>query len=521
MSNLPVTSLPRHTVLSDRSLRWMFLVMGMGTLFAYNAFISCTDYFNAINPTEENVSGQMVAYQLTSMTIVTILLLPFSTINNDNESASSFQRFIPMPHFMLKMLHLIDLSSPAKRVLFGFVFTFFFLLAYLLLPQSSITSQTLNIFSTFVGIADATSQSGLYVLAANYDKPILTASATLGGALSGFVVSLLRLLTRGMFETATVRGLKLGADLLMWLSFGFSVILILSVVVVMRDQRVRARMQEGVGQIITMPIEDGRSVDQDENDGAVELEKVNEIRRKPKYDAVSDHNDLGQQQNPPVDVEQPASRLQSLQKVYISAVRLAWKPILSSFLNFFITLALFPGVILDIPSSSNNNSSFLALGDWLPVVLIAVFNGADCFGRYILSFENRAPFMMLMARKEENVSINERMEGQDMLTYFNRLVWLPTFGRILFFPLVVICMVPSIPHPLVNSDVFSCFVVFIFGCSSGFIFCANFTVAPTLVHSKEAKNAISLLLLLAVYFGLMLGAFFGLVVEKAIRNLDN
>ena len=71
-------------------------------------------------------------------------------------------------------------------------------------------------------------------------------------------------------------------------------------------------------------------------------------------------------------------------------------------------------------------------------------------------------------------------------------------------------------------DMFSCFVIFIFGCSSSFIFCANFTVELTLMHSKEAKNAISLLHLLAEYFGLILGAFFVLVVEKAISsNLDN
>ena len=508
-------NLPPQDLLSDNVLRILYLIIGAGTLFAYNTFISCTDYYNAINPTARNVSGQMATYQLTSMFIVSIALLPFSTSTSTSTLArkddhaivttkTEKARIRNMKRFILRT---IDLYSPAKRVLYGFSFTFLFLLAYLLLPPSAMTGSTLNLFSTFVGIADAMSQSGLYVLAANYDKPTLTASATLGGALSGLTASFMRLATRGMFDTESVRGLRRGADLLIWLAFGFTVVLIGSTLMVQRD-----------------------------------LQKRQQLKLIPSASASirSPDDELAEHSGRAVHVQAP---LRTLGAVYSSAFLLTWKPIVSAFLNFFITLALFPGVTLDIPST---NGTF-SLGNWLPVVLIAIFNGADCAGRFILGSETMIPFRLLMARVDTEpqmltqivdstctertniASIDDRhsystmqrreCQGHQILTFYNQLVWFPTFGRIIFFPLLSMCILPS-DAPIIGPDISKCILVFLFGVSNGFIHCGNFTVAPTLVDTEEAKNAVAMLLLLAIYSGLCLGAFFGLLVEKVIRNLD-
>jgi len=525
----------RH--LSNSSLRCIFVFLGMGTLFCYNAFVSCTDYFNALNPSKENVSGQMVTFQLTTMFIVTIALLPFSTLKRqDKRSEPSIGSHGSHLAFIAKVMNIVDLSSPAKRILYGFAFTFIFLFAYLLLPPSNMTSSTLNLFSTFVGIADATSQSGLYVLAANYSqgnplsdedegghenrngsKPTYTASATLGAALSGFIVSALRLITRSMFDTTTLAGLRKGADLLMWFAFIVSFLLVGAAIVMMRDLQCRARnARMRSTPSFEMQMQDERGIGQANDDDNENIRS--EVIHQCKEGAQIECDDVSPMHGD--DVTRQSSRIQMLGNIYRSAFRVAWKPILSAFLNFFITLSLFPGVIVDIPSSGGT----ISLGNWLPIVLITVFNGADCLGRYILSFESMAPFQLLVARRElcatyldEQDGNQSRVRGHATLKYYSWLVWIPTFGRIVFFPLLAMCMLPS-GSPRIHSDILTCIIVFLFGLSSGFIHCANFTIAPTLVNSEEGKNAVSLLLLLAIYSGLTLGAFFGLFVEKVIRD---
>ncbi len=492
-------------LLSDEVLKILYLILGAGTLFAYNVFMSCADYFDAINPTEENVAGEMATYQLTSMFIVTLILLPFSTSktrSNDHDvfvTTGSTRANVCIRKELF--FRLIDIYSPARRVLYGFSFTFLFLLAYLLLPPSAMTGSILNLFSTFVGIADAFSQSGLYVLAANYGKPTLTVAATLGGAISGFVAGLLRLATRGVFDTDSVSGLRSGADLLIGLALGYSMVLIGAIIVVKKDLEKR------------------------------QLRELEDIEIEGHLHSRGLHVNMTQQAK--------SAKFQELRATYCSAFSLTWKPIVSAFLNFFITLALFPGVTLDFLSTVGNFS----LGNWLPVVLISTFNGGDCIGRYILGSESNILYRLLMTRvdresqifieriggvelsvgedvmneSEQSMSEGPEYAGHRTLKYYNRLVWWPTFARTIFFPLFAMC---TTNNPTIAPDSLRCALVFVFGVSNGFIHCSNFTVAPTLVDTEEQKNAVSMLLLLAIYSGLCLGAFFGLLVEKVIRDIS-
>jgi hypothetical protein len=196
-----------HPQLSESTLRLLFLCLGMGTLFAYNAFLSCVDYFEAVNP-DVNVSSQMVSCLLTTLLITTIMLLPIShgKQQSTDSSSSSF------------------LSSPANRTTLGFALTVVLLLA-LILPKTSDPSITLlNILSSGLGLADALAQSGIYVMAASYGNPIYTAAVVIGSALSGLVVSMLRLVTRKIWESEVEGddGLRNGAMALLWLVWLFN-----------------------------------------------------------------------------------------------------------------------------------------------------------------------------------------------------------------------------------------------------------------------------------------------------------
>ncbi|GFH52532.1 hypothetical protein CTEN210_09008 [Chaetoceros tenuissimus] len=605
-------------VLSDTSLRLLFLTMGMGTLFAYNALISCTDYFDALNPNVANVSGQMVTYQLSAMFIMTLVLLPLSTFANHdthelqmkilNQDSPQEKKATIRSTFCYRisrftkcLVGILDLTIPVKRIFYGFIITFVFLLVYILLPAEQLTAKSLNTFSVFVGIADATSQSGLYVLAANYieanhgiregnvdldnqNKPVYTAAATLGAALSGFVVSVLRIVTKSWYDNTTLEGLRKGADLLMFLAFAISFVLILSVLVIMRDLErrqmnyalVQTRNQRARNHLSGLDA-DMLKDDEDSDDGGVENVPQNkpkdeedeeefyeedddtitrnigipmEIKNQfhpsqfhspPPYTS-NDMNHASEAQDPAM-MRQQSSTIQQLGNIYLNAFRLTWRPIVSAFLNFFITLSLFPGVVVDIESMTDEDKTG-KLGNWLAIVLITMFNGGDCLGRVILSFESLKPFQLLMARNAEILQTEEwdetqdvvadgeiaenvpqddglrtQTEGQITLQNYNWLVWYPTFGRILFYFLIAICIVPS-EDPWIRSDIWRCILIFIFGVSNGFVHTANFSVAPTLVYSEECKNAVSLLLLLAIYSGLTNGAFFGLAVHAVIRKFD-
>ena len=77
------------------------------------------------------------------------------------------------------------------------------------------------------------------------------------------------------------------------------------------------------------------------------------------------------------------------------------KPTVAAFLNFFVTLSLFPGTISSIKSiPSNAGGPLFHLGDWLPIVLITTFNAADCAGRGVLHIEWFGLSMLLLFKRD-------------------------------------------------------------------------------------------------------------------------
>jgi len=496
-----------------------------------------------------NVSGQMVAFTLSSELLTTIALLPFSTFSSKNDAGNDEGRkrlvmgsggsgggggdrdsdisiddlplegnakatisTIKTKKHLKKITDSLDMdiSSCSTRVLLGFGFTFLFLLVFLLLPPPSVW--VLNLFSTFIGIADATSQSGLYQLASNYKRPSYSSAAVLGAAMSGFVVSLLRLMTRSFFDTGNNDGLRQGAYLLMGFSFAFSFILIVAICIIRRNiLQCGGYVTPGENFAVGV-VRGGPTLDRQ-----YETELVT-MRNDRGGDASSTIGEVAEEINKDSAVFEDENEsdknigcMNQLREIYIETLKITWKPTFSAFLNFFITLSLFPAVIVSIPSSEGR----ISFGDWLPVVLITVFNAADCLGRFLLWFETSLPFKKLMTKWNDNNDDEINQVGIHNLKNFNSIVWWPTFARAVFFPLLAVCIIPA-NNPLLHNDILSCVIVFIFGLSSGFIHCANFTVAPTLVDNEESRNATSLLLLIAIFLGLTLGAYFGLAVEEVI-----
>jgi hypothetical protein len=206
--------------------------------------------------------------------------------------------------------------------------------------------------------------------------------------------------------------------------------------------------------------------------------------------------------------------------LYIETVRIIWKPLIATFLNFWVTLSLFPGTIASIESNPEEHN-LISLGDWLPIVLITVFNLADCAGRILLSVDRFGISRILLVRLDDaNHQAHSKEHSRVLLPNYDRMVWYPSLLRFMFYPIFALCVLPSVANSIISSDLMRCFIVFIFGLSNGFIACAAFMATPTMVHGERHRDASSLLLLFSIYTSLLGGAYFGLMVDKVFSLLE-
>ena len=91
-----------------------------------------------------------------------------------------------------------------------------------------------------------------------------------------------------------------------------------------------------------------------------------------------------------------------------------WMLMIAIFINYFITLLVFPGLVSEV--------QFCAVGDWMPVILIAVFNVTDFVAKWLtlLPCSNRWTSFRLM---------------------------LASISRFVLVPLILLCIVLRLPVP--------------------------------------------------------------------------
>lgn len=264
--------------------------------------------------------------------------------------------------------------------------------------------------------------------------------------------------------------------------------------------------------------------------------------------------------------------------LYVRVSIFLWKPLFALFLNFFVTLSLFPGVVTAIPSKNT----------WLPVILITTLNIFDAVGRILLSehvfkgflckyllqtnsINGSSEYWYNTSNHQENYeSSSSNPENEDTSTVqtrlqefrprnplvnFDCLVFYPSISRVLFFPFIIACIAfyPDQEAESYNSDesffdkiinfVFlsnfgRVLIIAIFSVTNGFIAAACFMCGPEMItltgfHTKvldqtdnkimtseknidECRDAASLLLLLACFTGLTAGAYSGLALEEYV-----
>ena len=250
----------------------------------------------------------------------------------------------------------------------------------LFLPRNSSLSLGFLLVSVAIcGAADGAAQGALFGEAASSQPSARYTQALVAGtAVSGVVVSFLRILTKALL-TETPDGLRISADIYFIVAAAFCALCAffyastLPTLRLMNDQLqpelveinnevgvTRQAREEGSQAkiFIGLELEDSKRASEGTN-GYLNEEEV-ALTGQRGSQGVSTSNDS----------------YISARGSYWSVARCVRVPAACLTLTYSITLAIFPGVLAEDMKSSS-------FGSWYPVVLIAVFNVADCLGKFL------------------------------------------------------------------------------------------------------------------------------------------
>jgi equilibrative nucleoside transporter 1/2/3 len=137
-------------------------------------------------------------------------------------------------------------------------------------------------------------------------------------------------------------------------------------------------------------------------------------------------------------------------------------PALAVFLNFTITLAVFPSITAKIRSTSGN-SSRITNDLFIPMAVFINFNLFDLFGRSIAGWKT--------------------MFGPKTLVT-------PVLWRLIFIPALLLCEVEgsSLPH-LLRNDAFPYLIIAFLALTNGFLGSLCMMYGPQLVSPEESEFA--------------------------------
>eukprot|EP01135_Chromosphaera_perkinsii_P000880 Nk52_evm43s152 gene=Nk52_evmTU43s152 len=148
------------------------------------------------------------------------------------------------------------------------------------------------------------------------------------------------------------------------------------------------------------------------------------------------------------------------------------------FLCYFVSLTLFPGILAEIEDES--------LGDWLVLILIAIYNFSDFLGKTLSRYrpKNPSPFLLFV---------------------FAVL-------RIAFVPLIILCIMPR-DDIVFESYWYGMVFDFFMGLSNGYLGSVLMIVGPTLTSHANSELAGQFMVLMLMA-GITLGSDFALMLNK-------
>lgn len=333
----------------------IYVLLGAGLLFPWNAFITAADYF------EQEFPGHHTDR------LITVCYLPVTLV------------------MMLVMIHYNHRTNIALRIVGGMAG---FCISMIAVPVVDAVAEhrshlsVILLFVVFVGFCDGIAQGAVFGDVALL-PPKYTQAVVSGTALSGVAVSLLRVVTKASLPN-TVEGLRSSAGVYFATSaFVCAICFLLYACILPRLAFVqfhRKKSKASVQSYIMQPPAhrrapqlQGNTTDSDKDDadkdGALTEQEegtAHLIDGRPSSDT-----ELSFSSALPQDLrsdQQPFS--------YLYTAKAIWQPAASVLSLYTITLAIFPGFLAEDVSSQH-------LGSWFPILLITAFNIADAAGKIL------------------------------------------------------------------------------------------------------------------------------------------
>ncbi|XP_074064420.1 equilibrative nucleoside transporter 4 [Macrotis lagotis] len=388
------------------------LLAGVGFLLPYNSFITDVDYLHHKYPGTSIVFDMSLTYILVAL--VAVLL------NNA----------------------LVEMLSLHTRITVGY----FFAVGPLLFV--SICDVWLQLFSQTqayainlaavgtVAFGCTVQQSSFYgytgMLPKRYTQGVMTGEST-----AGVIISLSRIFTKLLLSDE-----KENTIIFFFISIGMELMCLLLHVLVKRTRFVRyytARSQEGAPELKgSVATGSGYRVHHDVTADEVRFEDRHPGPGGSPQGSVGHEAELdGGGTYMRFDVPQPKFkrswpnfRAMMLQRYVVS--RVIWAYMLSIAMSYFITLCLFPGLESEIRNCT--------LGEWLPILVMAIFNLSDFVGKILAAL----PY---------------DWRGTHLLIY--------SCLRVVFIPLFILCVYPS-GKPTFSHPAWPCIFSLLMGISNGY-----------------------------------------------------
>ena len=336
----------------DRYLYASYAFLGCGILFPWNAIITATDFFYALYPAQHVDRLFPIAYFFPNVAVLLLLNLFPDTCRG--------------------------VLSQRSRVLAGYSSFLFALLTITVAggacsgPSTGSASSTLAIIVASVGLvgaADGLAQGSLFA-EVGCMPPAYTQALMAGTSVSGVAISLLRMVTKASFP-ATPAGLFRSTILYFSVSAACVAACIASYVALQRHPVVRLYSQARSRSCGSHPGEEGAAggVLPEEESGTLPLRAAADEASGPaEHVPASSSHEL-----------RLAGKEEWAHLRRLHAPHLGLPYFLSIFLVYVVTLAIFPGFLAEDVASP-------ALGDWYPVLLIAIFNVGDLRGKAAPAF---------------------------------------------------------------------------------------------------------------------------------------
>ncbi|KAJ6238762.1 equilibrative nucleoside transporter 1 [Anaeramoeba flamelloides] len=441
---------------------FFFTLMGVAHLLPFNAFLTAFDYFNT---NLSKVSKSFEFYFSSIMTWGTFIALGFdlfisSYIQNkksklsqeelEEENKKQKLRFTPRVVGSYIIYILTTGSVPIIMLLCPLKVAFGIMMVNVVL----------------VGFSTGICQGGIFGFAAIFEPKYTTAIMS-GQGFAGVIVSFLRLITKGATKQTT-KGIRDSAFAYFAASAGIVFFIIIGYFVLINTKFAKyyiskyyyhlhhsGNIQDTVG-----INESGRSTStESENENEKDNLKTKLIQEDPEID------------EPTSTLLGGAPKQIKLWPLYKKIFRFSF----SVFFVFLITLALFPSVLVQIPSTRNH----LNTTGWYALILITLFNCLDTVGR-------------TLPRWLPNLFSNNFLVGF-------------VVTRLVFYVLFVLCV-----EKVIFTDAVSIIIVIIFSITNGYPSSISMMRGPFAEGVQEHERSTAAVMMVSdfQFFFLFLFSFF-------------